>query len=76
MNPKTASDFLVASPKVFEGWSEEEEDRWERIGEASHKGWVWMTPAGAIPIQPMEGDEVLQFLEELTKSRPKEASNE
>ena len=70
MNPKDVSRFLVASPKVFEGWSEEEEDRWERIGEAPRKGWVWMTPAGPVPLGPMEGDEVLQFLEEMTKPRP------
>lgn len=67
MNPKVTSDFIEASPKVFEGWSDEEEDRWERIGESPCKGWIWMTPAGAIPLQPMKGDEVLGFLEEMTK---------
>lgn len=70
MNDKTASQFMEASPKVFEGWSDEEEDRWENIGDAPCKGWIWMTPAGAVPMGPMEGDEVLGFLEEMTKPRP------
>lgn len=48
------------------------EDHWDRIGEAPCKGWIWMTPAGAIPLQPMKGDEVLQFLEEMTKPWPKD----
>jgi hypothetical protein len=69
MSDKTASQFMEASPKVFEGFAMVE-DHWDRVGEAPCKGWIWMTPVGAIPLQPMNGDEVLQFLEEMTKPRP------